>query len=183
MWVAIAVLLAVGFLGIYAIQSYRYWTSWQNADSLAVRTDTLKVILSKDEPSLDEFASRLDNGQRTLEQLRHEFDHESVDSLISTLSTVASSAGVGLASMTVSNPAPEEIDGISYQIQPIVVSALGSPRQIFSFLESLIQVAPSAMVSSIQLSGLESSSVAKLSIHFYLSPQPASDGELEDEAK
>ena len=80
-------------------------------------------------------------------------------------------------------PAHDEGDGIRYQIQPIVVTALGSPRGIFSFLESLGEPAPSAVVSSIQLSGLDSASVAKLSIQFYLSPQSVLDTELEDGAR
>ena len=182
-WVAIAVLLAVAILGIYGFQAYRYWSSWEKTGSLTNRADTLTAILSRDEPSLEESANRLETSRRRLEQLRQEFDYGSIDDLISTLSTTAASTGVGLASITVPCPAPDEVDGIRYQIQPIVVTALGSPRGIFSFLESLGEPAPSAVVSSIQLSGLDSASVAKLSIQFYLSPQSVLDTELEDGAR
>ena len=182
-WVAIAVLLAVVILAIFAVQSYRGWSSWEKTGSLTTRTDTLTSILSRDEPALDVISRQLDAGQRSLEQLRQEFDYASVDSMISILSTAASSAGVGLASITVSDAAPDEIDGIRYKIQPIAVTALGSPQGIFSFLALLSEPAPSAAVSSFQLAGLDSAAVAKLSIQFYLSPQPVLDGELEGGAK
>lgn len=182
-WVAVALLLAAVILAIYAYQAFHYLSSWDKTGSLTARTDTLATILSREEPALEEIEGRLDVGQQRLKQLRLEFDYASIDSLISMLSTAASSAGVGLASITVSAPAPEEIDGIRYQVQPIAVTALGSPQVIFSFLESLSGPAPSATVSSVQLSGLDSASVAKLGFRFYLSPQPVLDGEGEDGAK
>lgn len=170
-------------MGIYGYQGFHYWSSWDKTGSLTGRTDTLTAILSRDEPSLEEIAVRLDTGQRRLEQLRQEFNYASIDSLISMLSTTGSSAGVGLASMAVSHPAPQEINGIRYQVQPIAVTALGSPQEIFNFLEFLSEPAPSATVSSVQLSGLDSASVAKLSFRFFLSPQPVLDMEVEDEAQ
>ncbi|MCH7712110.1 MAG: hypothetical protein IIC99_00670 [Chloroflexi bacterium] len=182
-WVAIALLLTAAILGIYGYQAFNYWTSWDKTGSLQAQTDTLTVILSRDEPALAEIAGRLDSGQQRLERLRREFDYESIDSMISMLSTTASAAGVGLASITVSDAVPEEIDGIRYQIQPIAVTALGSPQEIFRFLESLSGPAPSATVSSVQLSGLDSDSVSKLGFQFYLSPQAVVDGEAKDQAK
>ena len=59
-WVAIAVLLAVAILGIYGVQSYRGWSSWEKTESLTVRTNNLTTILSRDEPSLEDIANRLD---------------------------------------------------------------------------------------------------------------------------
>ena len=178
-WVAIALLLTAAILGIYGYQAFEYWGSWNKTGSLTTRTDTLTVILSRDEPPLQEIAARLDTGHRRLEQLRQEFDYASIDRLIYMLSTTASSAGVGLASITVSDPSLGEIDGISYQIQPIAVTALGSPQEFFKFLASLNEPAPSAPVSSVQLSGMDSTSVAKLSFQFYLSPRPVPDGDVE----
>ena len=182
-WVAIALLFMAAILGIYVYQGFNYWNSWEKTGALTARTDTLTVILSRDAPPLEEISNRLETGQRRLEQLRQEFDYASIDSMISMLSTTASSAGVGLASISVSDPAPGEIDGVRYQIQPIAVTALGSPQGIFRFMESLSMPAPSAVVSSVQLAGLDSASVAKLNVKFYLSPQPILDGELEDETR
>ena len=79
-WVAIAVLLAVAILGIYAIQSYRGWSSWQRTESLTARIGNLTVILSKDEPPLADIANRLETDQRKLEELRQKFEYVSVDS-------------------------------------------------------------------------------------------------------
>lgn len=182
-WAAVAMLLTAVILVIYGYQAFNYWSSWSKTGSLTTRTDTLTRILSREEPSLEAIAGQLESSERQLEQLRQAFDYASVDSMISMLSTTASSVGVGLASISVSDPALDEIDGIRYQIQPITVTVLGSPPGIFSFLESFSEPAPSAVVSSFQIGGLDSDAVAKLSIKFYLSPQLILDGELDEGAK
>ena len=182
-WVAVAVMLAVVILGIYAIQSYRGWSSWEKTESLASRTGNLTVILARDEPPLEDIANQTETSQRKLERLRQKFEYVSVDSLIAMLSTIASSSDVDLASITVSDPIADEIDGIKYEIQPIAVTALGSTQGIFGFLGSLDEPAPSAVVSSVQLAGMDAESVAKLSFHFYLSPEASVDEEAGDGTK
>ena len=182
-WVAIAVLLAVAILGIYAIQSYRGWSSWQRTESLTARTGNLTVILSKDEPPLADIANWLETDQRKLEELRQKFEYVSVDSLIGMLSAIASSSDVDLVSIAVSDATADEIDGVKYEVQPIAVTAFGNTQGIFSFLESLNEPAPSAVVSNVQLAGLDSDPVAKLSFQFYLSPETDLDEEMGDGAE
>ena len=181
-WVAAALLLAVVVLGVYAFQTYRYWSSTDRSVVLTQRTDILTALLAREEPALAETAARLVAEQNRLEHLKGEFRYRANDGLITTLTTTAESNGIGLASITVADPAPEEIDGIRYQIQPIAVTALGSPEGITSFLESIGDLAPSATVCSIQLAGLDSTTVGKLRILFYLSPESIDDGEPEDPA-
>ena len=181
-WVAIAVLLTVVILGIYGIQSYRGWSSYEKTISLSARTATLSTILSRSEPPLADMASQLENDQQELEKLRQNFEYVTVDSLIAMLTGIASSSDVDLASITVADPKSDEINGLEYEIQQISVTAIGTTPEIFTFLEALDEPAPSAMVSSVQLAGVGSDSLAKINFHFYLSPTTVVDPEAEDGA-
>ncbi len=178
-WVAIALLAGVVITGIYGFQGYRYFDAWERTASMTAQTNALMALLSRDEPPLGNSAIRLDAGQQKLGDLKRSFEYDSIDGLIATLSNTAARADVGLSSINVSDPAPKIVEGIRYNIQPITVTALGTPQGIFRFLETIGEPAPSAVVSSIQLSGLDSTSMAKLTFHFYLSPEPVADDEQE----
>lgn len=172
-WVAVALLLALGLLGFYAVLGVRFWKVHTEEQRLLAEVNRVAETPRQPAAELALVRADLETAKPKLEATRAVFQSEDRDDLVTLVVHTAREAKVNLAWVGVGERGARSESEIRYGIQPLDIRLNGSLPEIFTFLRLLHERAPTVEVAKVELASLQEGPAAMLQLFFYLSPEYA----------
>ena len=176
-WALVAAIVALMVLGFYSVEGWRYWQAWDQSRVMTNQIQQISAKLNQELPEVEISDGELDLRQRRLDYFEDMFKQSDISRLISIVSTTSWDSGVELPSISVGDPAFQEVGKTRYRTQSMSLSAQGDVRDIYRFLANLQQELPVLSVPKISISEPGPDSTAQIELVFYLQPETISDEE------
>ena len=187
LWVYVAVALALALGAFYAFQSMKYYNAQGipfigPQGSIAILTQektSIEQELAKDPPLLESLEAQLEQNKSQLEDLRVQFNFAATDDLVNVVSATARESNLDLTTITTGDLKAETLNKTNYLVRPMSIALQGEPSDFSRFLKSIHQKIPVTGVPEIRFPALEDSPTARLTLAFYLLPEPVQKNEKE----
>jgi hypothetical protein len=121
----------------------------------------------------------MEQSMSKLDDLRVQFDFAATDDLVNVVSATARESGLDLTTITTGELKAETLGTTDYLIRPMTIALQGEPVDFSRFLKSIHQKIPVTGVPEIRFPALEDNPTARLTLSFYLLPEPDPEKEQE----
>ena len=168
--------MALLLLGYFLVQGWRYQQASSDISSRTLQLlkvdNSIKLIVLAGEAASAEPERALEEGQRSVEELRPLFSARSAENLMQVVADTAVEADVELTAITPKSTETKVLGDLQFEAQPIAISLQGETADLFRFLNLLQDNVPVAAVSAITIGSLSEFPLAQVQLFFYLSPGP-----------
>lgn len=186
-WVYVAVALALLLGAFYTFQGMQYYKAQGipfvgpqgNIALLAQEKTSIQQELAKEPPQLKALEAQLEQSKSKLEDLRVQFNFPATDDLVNLVSATARESNLDLTTITTGELKAETLSGTDFLIRPMSIALQGEPTDFSQFLKSIHQKIPVTGVPEIRFPALEDNPTARLTLAFYLLPEPKRETEEE----
>ncbi len=186
-WVYLAVALALLLGAFYAFQGMQYYDAQGipfigppgNIATLTQEKSSIEQELAKEPPQLESLEAQLEQSKSQLEDLRVQFNFAATDDLVNVVSATARESDLDLTTITTGDLKAETLDKTNYLVRPMSIALQGEPSNFSRFLKSIHQKIPVTGVPEIRFPALEDNPTARLTLSFYLLPEPVLENEME----
>ena len=186
-WVYLAVVLALLLGAFYAFQGMQYYNTQgipfvAPQGSIATLTQekiSIEQELAKEPPLLESLESQLEQSKLRLEDLRLQFKFPATDDLLNVVSDTARESNLDLTTITTGDLKAETFNKTNYLVRPMSIALQGDPLDFSLFLKSIHQKIPVTSVPALRFPALVANPTARLTLAFYLLPEPAQEQEQE----
>lgn len=174
LWVVAATLVAGALMVYYAVLGYRYWSATGQVNQMTQRIDGLQSERLAMASSMSNADIAMQDGGAELQVQQSKFDISGLGDMLTFLTTAAADMDVWVLTVTERDPTQLVEDGASYTSLPVQMDIQGDVQRIFSFVDSVRQLAPSMEVVNLRFVSLEGTPLAQLEMAFHTSPKPVS---------
>jgi len=179
-WVYVAVALALLLGAFYAFQGMQYYNAQGipyigppgNIATLTQEKTSIEQELAKEPPKLESLGAQLEQSKSQLEDLRVQFNFAATDDLVNVVSTTARESDLDLTAITTGDLRAETLNKTNYLVRPMSIALQGEPSNFSRFLKSIHQKIPVTGVPEIRFPALKDNPTARLTLAFYLLPEP-----------
>jgi len=171
-WAVVALLLASALVGYSAYLGARYWGLSRQVAAMDGELSPLSTAGRRLSPSETALAAQLAQQQQRLGELSGLFSFGKAGDVTAVVAATAKEAAVTLASVALGEPQPKVVQGIRYQAQPVAVGLVGKEADVVRFLSLFQEKLPSASITSLQMTSMETAPSAQVQFLVLLSPEP-----------
>ena len=179
-WVYVAVALALLLSAFYAFQGMQYYNARGipfvgppgNIPLLTQEKTAIQQELAKEPPQLEALEAQLEQSRSKLDDLRVQFNSPATDDLVYLVSATAREFNLDLTTITTGDLKAETLSNTDYLIRPMSIALQGDPIDFSRFLKSIHQKIPVTGVPEIRFPALQDNPTARLTLAFYLLPEP-----------
>ncbi len=176
-WAFVAAFAALVVFGFYSLEGWRYWRAWDQSRVMTEQIEQITAKLSQETPEVEVSDGELDLRQRRLAYFEDQFNQSDNSRLIGIVSTTSWDSGVELPSISIGDPAYQEVGKTRYRTQSMSLSAQGDVNDIYQFLTNLQRELPILSVPEISISEPGDDSTSQIQLIFYLQPETITDEE------
>lgn len=179
-WVYVAVALALLLGAFYTFQAMQYYNAQGlpiigpegEIASLNQEKTSIKQELTKDPPQLESLEAQIEQSRSRLEDLRIQFNFAATDDLVNVVSATALESDLDLTTITTGDLKAETLSKTDFLVRPMSLALQGDPTNFSRFLKAIHQKIPVTGVPEIRFPALEDNPTARLTLAFYLLPDP-----------
>ncbi|MCH7553003.1 MAG: hypothetical protein IIC82_03275 [Chloroflexi bacterium] len=169
-WVLIAAVVGFVLAIYYLMLGVRYYNAANEEAALKDEILTVTRALQRRIPDEAPVLERLADQELLVQTAGEPFTPLDTAAVIELLSRSASSAGVTMATINLSNIVPTAEQDVTFDTRTAEIVLSGSTDEIFAFLQAIRDAAPGVRVDDLDFSNLLSEPTAKTRLTFFMLP-------------